>query len=258
MTRRVRMALLCVGVIGMAAFFVLAWLQLPPFGGSWHPYRDLAVTAAYAHSTANVVSSINFDQRGFDTFGEESILVASIAGVAVLLRAGHEEERVKPDDRGRLLDSTRVLVYVFLPLTLLIGVDVVTHGAVTPGGGFQGGVVLATGLHLLYVGGRFPLLERFRPLDLFPPVESAGLLLYAAIGLAGLALGGSFLANIIPQGTMADLVSSGTVPLLSVAVGMAVVSSVILLLAHFLDQALVIREKDPAPSDDATDRGAAA
>lgn len=237
------MVLLWIGVAGLGALFVLVWMRVPPFGGSVHPYRDIAIAGAYAHSTANVVSSVNFDLRGLDTFGEESILVAAIAGVAVLLRAGREEEKIRPDARGRVLDSTRVLVYAFLPVTLVIGVDVVTHGAVTPGGGFQGGVILATGLHLLYAGGRYSMLERLRPLDLFHPAEAAGLLLYAAVGLAGLVVSGAFLANVIPQGTLGDLVSSGTVPLLSAAVGLAVVSSVIVLLASFLDQMLVIRER---------------
>ena len=254
MSRRARNVILIAGVCLLGAVFVIGWLQLPGFGGSSHPYRDLAVAAAFAHSTANVVSAINFDQRGFDTFGEESILVAAVAGVAVLLRAVREEERVKPDTRGRVLDSTAVLVYVFLPVTLVIGVDVVTHGAVTPGGGFQGGVVLATGVHLLYVGGRFTALEKLRPLGLFAPVEAAGLLIYAGVGLAGLAIGGAFLKNVIPQGTLADLVSSGTVPVLSAAGGLAVVGSVVTLLAHFLDQVMVIREKRQSPHD----RGGAA
>lgn len=240
------MTLLAVAGAGFSVLVILAWVQLPAFGQSWHPYRDLAVRAGLAHNTANIISSINFDLRGFDTFGEESILVASIAGVAALLRAGHEEQRIRPDQRGRVLDSTGVLVIVSLPVTLVIGIDVVAHGAVTPGGGFQGGVILATGVHLLYVGGRFPLLERLRPVDLFHPLESAGLVAYAGIGLAGLAFGGSFLSNVIPTGTLADIVSSGTVPLLSAAVGLAVVSSIIVLLAQFLDQAIVIREKGQA------------
>lgn len=249
MTRRVRTVLLLAGLVGLAVVLLLAWLQLPGFGGPRHPYRDLAVVAGVGHATANLVSSVNFDQRAFDTFGEESILVAVVAGVAALLRAGREEERVRPSRRGRVLDSTRVLVAVLLPVTLLVGVDVVTHGAVTPGGGFQGGVILATGLHLLYVGGRYPLLQRLRPLDLVPPAEAAGLLLYAAVGLGGLAIGGSFLKNVIPTGTLADLVSSGTVPLLSAAVGLAVGASIVVLLAHFLEQALVIREKPGGPPE---------
>ncbi|MFC4242933.1 MnhB domain-containing protein [Gryllotalpicola reticulitermitis] len=255
MSSRARAVVLVIGVCALGSLFLLEWLRLPRFGDSWHPYRDLAVAAGFAHSTANIVSSINFDQRGFDTFGEESILVAAVAGVAVLLRAVREEERVKPDSRGRVLDSTRLLVYLFLPVTLIIGVDVVAHGAITPGGGFQGGIMIATSVHLLYVGGRYTALERLRPLGLFPPMESAGLLAYAAVGIAGLAIGSSFLENVVPQGTVADLVSSGTVPLLSAAVGLAVAGGIVTLLAHFLDQVQVIRETGRSPGR--ADKGSA-
>nr|WP_256127900.1 MnhB domain-containing protein [Arthrobacter sp. SDTb3-6] len=129
-----------------------------------------------------------------------------------------------------------MLVVVAVPLTLVLGIDVVAHGAVTPGGGFQGGVVAATALHLIYVGDRYRVFARLRPIGLFEQAEAAGVVAYAAVGVAGLAFGGSWLANILPHGTLARLVSAGTVPLLNAAVGLAVAGSVVVLLSHFLDQ----------------------
>lgn len=242
MSRWVRMVVLVIGVFGAAAVLAAGVAGLPAFGSHRHPYRDLAVAASFQRATANVVSSINFDQRALDTFGEETILVASVAGVAALLRPISTERRRQVGSGPAVLDSTRLLTAIFFPVTILVGIDVVAHGAVTPGGGFQGGVVLATGIHLLYVGGRYRLLERMRPVRIFEVSEGAGLVLFIAIGIAGLALGGDLFANVIPYGQMAQLVSSGTVVLLSCAVGMAVVSSVVVLLAGFLDQALVLVE----------------
>ena len=252
MSRRVRMVVLVIGVLGVAAVLASAVAGLPAFGSHRHPYRDLAVAASFQRATANVVSSINFDQRALDTFGEETILVASVAGVAALLRPIPTERRRRVGPGPTVLDSTRLLTAIFFPVTLLVGIDVVAHGAVTPGGGFQGGVVLATGIHLLYVGGRYRLLERMRPVPIFEVTEGAGLVLFIAIGVAGLAISGDLFHNVIPYGQMSQLVSSGTVVLLSCAVGMAVVSSVVVLLAGFLDQALALVE---VPQGDHPDAG---
>jgi multicomponent Na+:H+ antiporter subunit B len=244
-TRRIRLAVLAVALAALGAMLAVAFVALPGFGGASHPYRDLAVGATYGHSTANAVSSINFDQRGFDTFGEETILFCAVVGVVALLRPVHRERRREVGTGGLTLESTSLLVYVLFPLTLVLGADVVAHGAITPGGGFQGGVVLATGVHLLYVGGHYRLLQQLRPLEWFEQGEALGVVLFGGLGLAGAALGADLFANVVPQGQLGDFVSSGTVPLFNIAVGMTVASSIVILLSGFLDQALAIRAARP-------------
>ena len=247
MTRRGRLVLLMVGLVPFGALLLVGLLGLPGFGGDSHPYRDLAVLATFQHSTANAVSSVNFDQRGFDTFGEETILFCAVVGVAALLRPVHRERRREVASGGRVMESTSLLVYVLFPVTLVLGADVVAHGAITPGGGFQGGVVLSTGIHLLYVGGRYRLLRRLRPLEWFEQGEALGVVLFGALGLAAAAFGAALFANVIPQGQLSDFVSSGTVPFFNVAVGLTVGSSIVVLLASFLDQALAIRADSRGP-----------
>jgi len=240
MTRRARMVLLAVGAAGVAVLFGLAFARMPAFGGVVHLYRDLAVKAAVAHRTANVVSAVNFDQRALDTLGEETILIGSVAGAAVLLRPSEDEAQGSPPATGRTLEVTRLAGYLLLPVTLIVGFSVIAHGHLTPGGGFQGGVVLATGLHLLYVTGSYRALGRLRPLDLYDAGDAVGAALFAALGLAGIAVAGEFLANVVHQGTFGELVSAGTVPLLSIAVGVEVSCGMVVLLAHFLDQEMAV------------------
>ncbi|HEY5985634.1 MAG TPA: MnhB domain-containing protein, partial [Streptosporangiaceae bacterium] len=212
MTRRARVLVFLAGAAGIAALLGAAFIRMPPFGGVVHLYRTLAVRSAVAHDTANVVSSVNFDQRGLDTLGEETILLASVIGATVLLRPSREESERRPRPTGRTLDATRLLGYLLLPVTLVIGFDVIAHGHVTPGGGFQGGVVLATGLHLLYLSGSYPALDRLRPLEIYDLGEALGAGAFAALALAGIAVAGSFLANIIPTGGFGQLLSGGIVP----------------------------------------------
>ena len=245
MSRSVRLVVFAVAGAALAALLALAFLRMPAFGGSAHQYRDHAVAGAVRHATANVVSAVNFDQRGLDTLGEETILLGSVIGAAVLLRPTEEEERREPESTSRTLQSTVLAGYLFLGTTLLLGVDLVTHGHVTPGGGFQGGVVLATGYHLLYVAGRFPALVRLRPEVLFEVGEAAGAAAFGGLAMAGIGVAGSFLANVLPSGSFGDLLSSGSVPLLNVAVGVEVACGTVILLARFLEQTLVIRRASP-------------
>jgi multicomponent Na+:H+ antiporter subunit B len=243
MSRAVRLAVFAIGGVGLAVLLGFAISRMPAFGGDRHPYRDTTVVAALARRAPNVVTSINFDQRGLDTFGEEAILFASVIGAVTLLRPGEHERPRKPPGAGRVLQATRLLGYVMLPVTLVVGADVVVHGHLTPGGGFQGGVVLATGLRLLYVAGSYPALRRLRPLRWYEYGESAGMAAVVALGVAGLVAGAGFLANVLPRGVFGSLVSAGTVPLFSVAIGIEVAAGVVVLLAGFLEQDLATRKE---------------
>lgn len=245
MSRRVRAAVLGLALVAVGIYLGLALAGLPSFGTSQHPYRDAAIHATVAHATANAVSSVNFDQRGLDTLGEETILFGSVVGAAALLRPSRQEREAGPTPTGRVLPATRILGYVLLPVTLIIGVDVVAYGHLTPGGGFQGGIVLATGLHLLYVAGSYSALEGLRPVRLFEQTEALGAAAFVCLGLAGIATSTAFLANVIPVGEFGQLLSGGTVPLLNGAVGLEVASGVIVLLAKFLDQAILLGPRRP-------------
>ena len=241
MTRTGRYVVFGLGVVGIGLLIVLAILKITAFGGSSHPYRDASIPSAVTHATSNVISSINFDQRGLDTLGEESIFLASVMVVSVILRPAADETELRELRGGRPLDSTVLGGLFFFPVILIIGIDVITHGHLTPGGGFQGGVVLGSGIHLLYVAGTYRMLQKVRPVRPFEWTEAVGAGAFACLGISGVLVGVSFLANVIPQGTFGDLFSAGTVPLLNGVVGIEVASGVVVLISKFLEQALTVR-----------------
>ncbi|OBY30611.1 MnhB domain-containing protein [Mycolicibacter kumamotonensis] len=243
MSRAGRTMLFFAGAAGVSLLLWMGFAELPAFGQDHHLYRDLAVREAFTHATANVVASVNFDLRALDTFDEETILVASVTGVMALLRPAVEEREYRDSGiqgRTAALDATRLVGYLLLPVTLAVGLDVVLHGHLTPGGGFQGGVVLATGLHLLYITGSFRALDRLRPVNVFDIGEALGAAAFAGIGIAGLLTGGAFLLNVLPTGTRGQLLSSGSVPLLNAAVAVAVACGMTVLLAQFLAQEITV------------------
>ncbi|MEU3337819.1 MnhB domain-containing protein [Streptomyces sp. NPDC006668] len=243
MTRRARLWVLLTGGAGLAALLVAACLRLPHFGGDRHPYGDRAVHASLARRTANTISSVNFDQRAFDTLGEMTILFAAVLGCVVLLRQTQDERRARPEPADVARPVRRYALLV-LPVALLTGLYIVAHGQLSPGGGFQGGVVAATALHLLYLGADYAALERVRPVGRYEVGDALASSAYVVTGIAGLVGGTAFLANtLLPYGTFNTLSSGGTVPLLNAAIGMEVACAVVVLLARFLDQAVEIEEE---------------
>lgn len=244
MSRRARLGLLVLGLGGLGVLLVAALLSAPPSGRDSHPYGDAAIrNAVVLRHTANTVASVTFDQRGFDTLGEEFLLFASVLGAVVLLRPEPGERPGSVSDVPEPLDAVRLMGALTLPVVTLVGLYVIAHGHLSPGGGFQGGVVLATALHLLFITGDYEALRRVRPVPFVDVGEATGAIAYVAIGVVGLVAGAAFLQNTLPLGSFNSLLSAGTVPLLNVAVGLEVACGTVLLLAEFLEQALVVRER---------------
>ncbi len=242
-----RLWLFAVAAAVIAAAFAAACTGLPHFGTSVHPYGSRAVAAAVQQRTANTISSVNFDLRGFDTLGEESVLFGSVLGATLLLRLARDEHRDRPAPE-RVLPTTRLFGAALLPVTLLTGAYIVAHGQLSPGGGFQGGVVLATGLHLAYVAADYLVLKQVRPLAVMDVADAVAAGAFTALGVAAMLVSTAFLANFLPLGTFNQLSSGGLVPVINAAVGVEVASGVIVLLAHFLDQAVEISGAGPAPT----------
>ena len=239
-------------VSGFGLFVLLVWSfgGLPDFGHYLGPYGDiLNASAIPERQTTAVVSAINFDYRGFDTLGEEFILFAAVVAVASLLRNLRGERERRPDDdaRGRRVRDPSVAVTVvglgLVGPTVLVGLYVVIHGHQTPGGGFQGGVILATALLLVYLSDTYVTLRRVGPMALIELAEALGAGSLGLLGLAGLIWGASYMENVLPLGTAGNLLSAGTIPVSSVAVGLAVTGGFAFMLSEFLEQTLVVRRK---------------
>ncbi|WP_242903587.1 MnhB domain-containing protein [Actinomadura terrae] len=231
MRPRGRLALFAAGTGATAALVVQAFRALPEFGGAFHPYSDRAVPAGLAQDTKNIVSSVNFDQRAFDTVGEELILLAAALGAVVLLRAVRDEYEAAGGELRHgpadVSDALRLAGLVLLPVTLVVGVYVIAHGNLSPGGGFQGGVVLGTAVHLLYLAGDYPTLRRLRPMPAFEVGEASAAAVFVLLALAA--------STLAP-----DARGTHSVPALNAAVGAEVGCALVLVLARFFEQALLI------------------
>lgn len=87
----------------------------------------------------------------------------------------------------------RVITKLSIPFILMLGFYIILHGELGPGGGFQGGVVLAAGLILYGLVFGADELRRRVPVAVLDSCMALGALLYAGTGLASLIAGGTFL-----------------------------------------------------------------
>ena len=248
MSRRARLAFFAVAAAALAMTLGVGLAGLPSFGGQITAYaRMLNRLAPQQRHVTDVVSAISFDYRGIDTLFEEFILLSAVAGISVLLRPLSDETRKLPEDKApdRSIPPPSPAVWllaVFLgSLLVLTGIETVTHGQLTPGGGFQGGVILASALYVVYLGTNYATVERFEPAPLLEASDGMGASGYVFIGLLGLLAGASFLSNVVGLGTAGTLISGGTIPLLNLVVGLEVAGGFAILASEFLDQTAVIR-----------------
>jgi multicomponent Na+:H+ antiporter subunit B len=239
-SRRARTVLAGLVLAGLAALAVWAVTGLTPFGTPSGPANAITRTLAHQRQVANAVNGITYDMRGLDTLGEELILFVAALGSAVLLR--HRREHVEEPERETgppVPEALRVAGAVLVGPLIVLGVYVVSTGHLGPGGGFQGGVILASGLLLVYAAGQVLALERVEPTALVEVAEATGALAYALVAVGGLVFGSAALANFLPFGTTGQPLSSGTIAVLSIGVGLEVTGAVALILTEFLDQTLL-------------------
>ncbi|MBN2629860.1 MAG: monovalent cation/H+ antiporter subunit A [Rhodobacteraceae bacterium] len=140
----------------------------------------------------NIVNVILVDFRGYDTFGEITVLgIAAIVIFALteaLLRAGPANDRLlawRPDQRRAgdrhpmmLVVATRLI----LPIALMVGVFIFLRGHNLPGGGFIAGLVVSIALVMQYMASGFAWTAARQKID-YHALIASGVLIAAATGI---------------------------------------------------------------------------
>jgi multicomponent Na+:H+ antiporter subunit B len=128
---------------------------------------------------------------------------------------------------------------------LIFGLYVIAHGHLTPGGGFQGGAVVVSGVVMLLVAFSSQDLKKSLRERVLSIMESTGALIFAILGFAGLGtvffynflVGSPIFGRIPPAGpNSGDFWTGGFIPLMNFAVGLKVIaglSAVVLAIALF-------------------------
>jgi multicomponent Na+:H+ antiporter subunit B len=250
MNRRVRKVLFFAGAALLGWTFFLAYSRLPPLGSVSSRYGDLvnALTVPERHIT-DAVTAVNFDIRGFDTLGEEFILFTSVIGTVLLMRRQKDEPKGDHEDHvaGRQIppvsDAIRITSLALVPATVMFGLYVVTHGQITPGGGFQGGVILSSAPILIYLCSEYAQFRRAVQQRVVEAAEAFGAVSYILVGGIGVAMGGLFLQNTLPLGKSGTITGGGTVALIDIGVGLEVSGGLCLALLVYLEELVEQKEE---------------
>jgi energy-converting hydrogenase B subunit I len=220
----------------LAAFLIFAGTILVTF------YRlEVIPGVSYIYSliapniAPNAVGTIVFDFRGYDTLGETLILITAVITVGVVFGRGAfiEEERAQL----RHVTPTPVQSVFGVPVVLILmcfGILLIFGGHLTPGGGFQGGSVLATAFFISIVIYGIKKNPFHYGHDFLIGMETLGALMFLILGVVGVAVSGYYLynvgADIWSEGFLGflryqDPTNAGMLPFLNVAVGLEVFGS---------------------------------
>ena len=196
-------------------------------------------------AAANAVTAVVVTYRGLDTLGEVTVLFAATAGVGFVItrrRRANEfavQEGSAVDahagiEYGGHHDATgpasakagqgpseilRTAARFLAPILFLFGTYIFVHGHLTLGGGFQGGVVIASAVVLSIFGAPARQLSH----RAMTTIESLSGASYVALAVLGLVLAGGFLdPTFLPEGSLGALVSAGAIPVIYSVVGIKV------------------------------------
>ncbi|MBW6514135.1 MAG: sodium:proton antiporter [Candidatus Syntrophosphaera sp.] len=227
----IKYLLIFVAIIGFA------WVLFPLVRDFAQPQELNPLAAEYVRGSAadlnvpNVVTSVVVTYRGLDTLGEVTVLFLATAGIGYFLRRRKSKQ---PDKRTPGSEILQTGARLLTPLIAILGIYIFTHGHLSPGGGFQGGVVIASGILLIFLAEtEFRLSHLLLHLS-----ESLSGIVYVLLGLLGLLLLGAnhYLdPRYLLAGRYLALFSAGAVPIIYSLIGVKVGSELASVLSSIQD-----------------------
>ena len=216
-------------IIIIAAFGIMLYPLYESFSGN-EELSDLAKFYAQKENiekvnSANLVTAVVVTYRGLDTLGEVTILFLTAAIIAFFLKKQPEKRTLR-----RNSEIFKTAAKVLIPIIIMVGVYIFINGHLSPGGGFQGGAVIASAVILMLLA--FPNMPFNN--KLFGFTESISGLVFVGLAALGALLGAGYLDNaILPLGTFGELLSAGAIPVIYSFVGLKVGSELSNILHEF-------------------------
>jgi len=176
---------------------------------------------------SNAVTTVVVYFRGFDTLGEIAVLFIASLGIGLMLHS-NEKCDIKSQSNFILQSASKLL----FPIILLFGIYVMIYGHLSPGGGFQGGVIIASGILLLLISYNDFEVPHFA----IEMLETFAGTSYVIIGLLGLFVLDVFLGNFLPHNIsqMGMLISGGIIPIIYIIIGIKVGSEMSIIVQNLI------------------------
>jgi len=134
---------------------------------------------------------------------------------------------MKEQDKGMTL-IVKTITRLTVGLILLFGIYIISHGHISPGGGFAGGVIVALSfIHIMLAFGKDVALQKVSQ-NVASFFENLGAIIFITLALLGIG-GGYFFLNFISKGKPFDLFSSGLIPLYNIAISFKVAAGLFII-----------------------------
>jgi len=209
-------------IVGMSIVLVFSAILVTVVDDHTVPTALSGVGESYTQTgvedtgSVNLVTAVVVAYRGLDTLGEVVVLFSASTAVVLILT-------LIPIGAGPTPPSSIVAFTAgILPSAIILfGIYIITHGHLSPGGGFPGGAVVASAFLLVMLGSNtVPGKSKF-----LSSIESLAGLTFGLLGFWGVLAAGQFLNNLVlPAGSPGKIVSAGIIPLISLAIGAKVAS----------------------------------
>lgn len=117
---------------------------------------------------------------------------------------------------------------LLVSIIFMYGIYIVTHGHLTPGGGFAGGAIIVGAFALIILAYGSDALKLHKEEAGSSASESLSILMVLILAVIGFFVGGMvFFNNYLPTGVVGELISAGTVPLYNIFIGMEVAAALL-------------------------------
>lgn len=227
---------ICISII---VILVVTVSFLPAYGEASNPVNN-EVSKRYIEKgleetgAVNTVAGMILDYRAFDTFGESCVLFVAASSVLLLLRKDknlkliakeqdvketNQEKNDKVVERDPIVKNIAAII---VPMALVFGIYIVLNGHLSPGGGFSGGAVMGASLVLYSSAFGHTKAEKFITEKLTKNITFVSLAFYAIAKSYSFFTGANHIASGIPLGVAGNIISSGLILPLNIAVGLIV------------------------------------
>lgn len=229
LTYRIISVVFCI-LVALLLLYTVSWL---PATGEADKAVNNEVEERYIESglqetgAVNIVSGMILTYRAFDTFGETNVLFIATCCVMIMLMLEEKElewqeeennhRRFEPKNDVILMMAAKVLC----PIIFVFGIYVILNGHLSPGGGFSGGAIIGAGMILYVSAYGFKKTQKWFNENIYKICKISALCTYGLIGtyfyING-ANGGAY----TPFGIPGNIISSGIVLPINIAVGLEV------------------------------------